>query len=760
MTDLYAIFHLNLSFSLIDEEEVASVIRRCYWPLLKIIKKSKRLKVALEFSGNTLEKISQTDPPLIDEIVALVESGRLDIIASGKEQIVSPLVPYQVTLENLKLGQSIYKNILGFSPEIAYINEQVYSDGLIDLYNSVGFKAIIVDWDNISPKETKNNTLYAPATIKSQSGTEIIAIFISSVAMQYFRNYIFNQISLSQYKKYLRRTLKDNSLSFFPIYGDDLEIYDFKPHSLNFELTKNTGDDFRKIGKFLNNLVKDYKFILPTSILSKNISSELASITDSPNTIITKKKEKYNEIRWAVSGIKNAESNKQCFRLHNNIRLIENLSSKNKTILNKKLFGLKKNLVDYWASDLRTHTTEKKRLKFQNKLGWSIGESEKLLESVLVKYRTQKSDFVLTNPNVKDWNGEIFETKVHFAPKKAYGRIELKINNKKVTCQQEEETYYQDGSIQSAILVFKPEIQAKRTVNGMFIFKAKQRKNSYVKTNRTNTKNVSAKYWNQKGGVFQSLIYPSIHKNPLCGSILQGYYKKPKLSTDWFTSHSIIRLNDDSTIADLGNTTLYTPNNSHYPIRVPVYSTINMGQGEVVKKYYVYKDEPRVDVEKRFMFWHLYPKSFRIFNLTLMPESFDTKTLYLSTVNGGIDSEIFSLNSSAVLQDEAINLKVSSHGCQGATEGWVAIGDKDKVLAVSYNISKNYAVPLIHYERLNDTFFARIALSVAESDESAAHFYHGKFSFRNSILAANSLTEITRKSYFINNPLIFFQQKG
>ena len=33
---LFAVFHLNLAFSSIEEEERKSVIERCYWPLLAL----------------------------------------------------------------------------------------------------------------------------------------------------------------------------------------------------------------------------------------------------------------------------------------------------------------------------------------------------------------------------------------------------------------------------------------------------------------------------------------------------------------------------------------------------------------------------------------------------------------------------------------------------------------------------------------------------------------------------------------------------
>ncbi len=39
---LFALFHLNLAFSSIEEEQRAEVIARCYWPLLRLAEKFAR----------------------------------------------------------------------------------------------------------------------------------------------------------------------------------------------------------------------------------------------------------------------------------------------------------------------------------------------------------------------------------------------------------------------------------------------------------------------------------------------------------------------------------------------------------------------------------------------------------------------------------------------------------------------------------------------------------------------------------------------
>ena len=63
-------------------------------------------------------------------------------------QIIGPLVPYEVNINNQKEGLRVYRDILGITPTIAYVNEQVFSKSMVDLYHEVGYKAIAMEWNN------------------------------------------------------------------------------------------------------------------------------------------------------------------------------------------------------------------------------------------------------------------------------------------------------------------------------------------------------------------------------------------------------------------------------------------------------------------------------------------------------------------------------------------------------------------------------------------------------------------------------------
>ena len=108
---LFTTFHLNLSFSSIEEEDQKVIIEKCYWPLLSLCDID-GVKIGIEMSGHTAERINQLEGSWIDKLKALSKEGRVEFVGSGYEQIISPLVPYKVNYMNQELGIESYQKTL------------------------------------------------------------------------------------------------------------------------------------------------------------------------------------------------------------------------------------------------------------------------------------------------------------------------------------------------------------------------------------------------------------------------------------------------------------------------------------------------------------------------------------------------------------------------------------------------------------------------------------------------------------------------
>ena len=360
MTSLYSIFHGNLQFSSIPKRKYKTVIDNCYWPLIKLVEKNEKLKLGIEFNGLTLLEIEKLDKKFLEKIKKLIQEERLEFIGSSYTQAIFPLIPYEVNLKNLQLGMKIYKKILGLTPEIFYVNEQAFSDGLISLYKEAGVKNIIVDFDSAPDNVRLNKSLlYKPVKIISQKGETLTVIWSSSIAFQKFQRYIFDEISFEDYWQYLSDNFSTNELRSFCLYAGDWEVFGFSPKIIK----RNFKNDYKRMDELFDKFTKDknLEFILPSKLLGKKITKLETSITDFQDPILCKKQEKYNVSRWALAGKNTISRNTQCYKLYKDIN-----SLKDKSVDKKITDELKKNLVVLWGSDYRTSTTNDKNSEYEN----------------------------------------------------------------------------------------------------------------------------------------------------------------------------------------------------------------------------------------------------------------------------------------------------------------------------------------------------------------------------------------------------------
>lgn len=109
--DLFAVFHLNLAFSSIEESDRTTVIARCYWPLLALA--ATHGPIGIEATGFTLEEIEARDPAWIARFRELIAQGKAELVGSGYAQAIGPLMPAKMVAANLRIGNDIYRRLLG-----------------------------------------------------------------------------------------------------------------------------------------------------------------------------------------------------------------------------------------------------------------------------------------------------------------------------------------------------------------------------------------------------------------------------------------------------------------------------------------------------------------------------------------------------------------------------------------------------------------------------------------------------------------------
>lgn len=359
--NVYALFHLNLAFSSIEEEQRPEAIARCYWPLLRL-PEAIAAPIAIEATGYTLETINSIDPAWTVELRRLIALGLVEFVGSGFAQLIGPLVPARVNRANLELGQQSYQAVLGARTKLALVNEQAFSGGLVPLYLEAGFQALFMDWDNVAAHhpEWTAELKYHPQRVRGPDGSEIPLLWTNTMAFQKLQRLAHGDIEQREYLRYVD-TQHGDEPRVLPLYSNDAEIFDFRPKRFHTEEAVQTGEwqiianAWRRIAASPSvNFVKPSQAL---ALIDTRNANQLLDLQTADYPIPVKKHKKYNVTRWAVSGRDDIGINASCYRI------LRGLVERRVSDLNAW-----RELCYLWSSDFRTHITDSRWQRFKARL--------------------------------------------------------------------------------------------------------------------------------------------------------------------------------------------------------------------------------------------------------------------------------------------------------------------------------------------------------------------------------------------------------
>jgi hypothetical protein len=349
----FALFHLNLAFSSIEEEQRAIVVRECYRPLLAL---AEHHPIGIEATAYTLQAIRKADPAWLDEVAMLIREGKVEFIGSGYAQAIGPLLPADVVAANLRLGNLAYRELLGVAPKLALVNEQAYAGGLVAQYLDAGYEALLADWDNVANfHDWPPDYRYGPQRALGSDGRDIGLIWTNTVAFQKLQRLAHDDITLEDYLSFVtgQRGESDRTLC---LYASDAEIFGFRPGRYRTEEANQGGREWQRMAEALAGVaaVKDVKLVLPSETLKVKTAAgnQVLRLETAAYPVPVKKQRKYNLTRWAVTGRDDIGVNAACQRIYAAL----------KTRAGSEADW--RELCRLWASDFRTHITESRWQRF------------------------------------------------------------------------------------------------------------------------------------------------------------------------------------------------------------------------------------------------------------------------------------------------------------------------------------------------------------------------------------------------------------
>jgi len=738
---LYTMFHLNLFYSSIEENKRSLVIKKCYWPILRLAEEMD-VPIGVEISGRSLEVVNTIDPGWVLRFKKLLRSDRCELLGSGSMQIIGPLVPPEVNYHNQRDALEVYRRLLAVRPKIAFVNEQAYSSGLVGHYLRAGYKAIIMEWNNsyrFHPDWNKDWRFY-PHYASDQRGKRIAVLWNNAIDFQRFQRYAQQESGLDEYLAFIENALGKKE-RLFPLYGGDAEIFDFRPGRFSTEPKLAGEGEWKRIVALFEELKKNERLelILPSQalrLLSRPVPAAKKLSLESPEQPIpVKKQEKYNITRWAVSGRNNAMNNARCFALYYNLlhaqalARIEKRRSKIDTAFLSKMW---RRLVYLFGSDFRTSITRRRYASFIR----ALDSAERTVGKAVSARRARPAtrDLIIINPHGDIWDREPVEIPLRFRRGKYFNALEVSMNGETIPSQMEGCRYYRDMSIQSATIVIQPKLRpGQRALCTLRETDKTCADPETTEENEFSADNTLLTLIRQKGCAIERLVLKDIFAGSLLGTLHHGYFEDISFGADFYSGHTIISGRFSRQITDLNPANIRVPKIcGDFPIRIPILCTVPLEVGSLTKIYYLYHDHPRIDLDYIFSLKRLSNVSFRLGMATITPGSFNAHNLAYVTVNGGAPEE-FRVKGKVIKHHEPVSMYVSSNNCLGATEGWISVTDGRKGLAVISHKRHLAPVPMIHYQKVDGKYFFRIYHSIGELDDTTNTLWKGenrvRFSF-------------------------------
>jgi hypothetical protein len=664
---LLCLFHLNLAFSSLEEESHAEVIRRCYRPALELARET-GFPIAVEATGWTLRRIAQLDPGWIELLRELLAEGSAEFVGSAHAQCAAPLLPARLNVWNLRLGREVYLELLGVAPRVALVCEQVYSPGLVPLYLEAGYEALIVDWDNARRSHPRWPDEFRLHPQRARGGGRTIPILWSkSIAFQKFQRFAHGELSLERYLAYVcevsRGAVPGRALV---LYANDVEIFDHRPGRFAAEPELRDGEWIR--------IAEGLRALCERNIGIPALPSELLGLLGAPGAgrelelespsqpIPVKKQDKYNVSRWAVSGRDDVGINTRCWRLY------ERLARDDCTDTDPERW---RELCELWASDFRTHVTDSR---------WRAYIAR--LENVERLWRPSPPSPV---------------PPLYRALEPLVGRVARAWDDS----EPRDRSWFEGDSDSNGSAVVSDDGDSLELRAGTLALKLNLR----------------------RGMAIDALTDTDVAECPLLGTLEHGYFPTIDLGADFYSGHLVQESPLTHKVTDLKHV---RPRLGFDQCgRLSATARISTELGPVEKTIRLnppHRDirDARAAVEIEWVLrWRELPLgSLRLGHVTLLPESFETHTLWYATHNGGAESETHFINCPAFDHGAAVSALVTARQGLGLTEGVVLLGDARRTIRVEVDRACARPLGLVSWVPGRERWFLRLCFALTESDET------------------------------------------
>ncbi len=167
----YRVFDIGTDETYFDDKLNREVCRKvadkCYLPtnktMLELIKKHPgAFKISYAISGITLEQFAEYTPEVLDSFKALAATGQVEFVAETYYHSLSALFNGDEFRSQVKKHVDSIKHYFGVTPTTFRNTELIYSNGIADMVEDMGFKTMLTEGPDHVLDWRSPNFVYEP----------------------------------------------------------------------------------------------------------------------------------------------------------------------------------------------------------------------------------------------------------------------------------------------------------------------------------------------------------------------------------------------------------------------------------------------------------------------------------------------------------------------------------------------------------------------------------------------------------------------
>jgi hypothetical protein len=220
----------------------------------------------------------------------------------------------------------------------------------------------------------------------------------------------------------------------------------------------------------------------------------------------------------------------------------------------------------------------------------------------------------------------------------------------------------------------------------------------------------------RRGLAIEAFSDARVSDRPLLGTLEHGYFPTIELGADFYSGHLVQESPLSHKVTDLE---CVQPEMGHDERGRPrAFAQIATELGPIEKAVALDPAAGSVEIEWTLRWSELPLGSLRFGHVTLLPEAFQTHTLWYATHNGGTALESHRIAGPAFDHGAAVSALVSCRQGLGLTEGVVLLGDAERAIRVEVDQAHARPLGLVTWTPAADRWLLRLSFALTESDET------------------------------------------